>query len=350
MKLQMPAQIERAPLDTLSRPLRNLRVSVTDRCNLRCQYCMPDEDYVWLPREELLTFEEIAALVDLFSELGVNRVRLTGGEPLLRRDLPVLVRMLAANPRLQDIALTTNGTMLAEHASSLRDAGLRRLTVSLDTLNAGRFAALVKRDVLKDVLAGISAAENAGFTGTKIDAVILRGLNDSELPELIEFGKQHSAEVRFIEYMDVGGATQWSAADVVSREEMLQNLAKRYGRISEMREDSSAPAERFQLSDGTVFGIIASTTSPFCRRCDRSRLTADGMWYLCLYASRGTDLRRMLRGGAPREELAAAISRVWRGRTARGAETRIENPSRGVLLPIETLRQDPHLEMHTRGG
>ena len=346
----MSPHIELAPLDTLSRPLRNLRVSVTDRCNLRCQYCMPDEDYVWLPREELLTFEEIAALVDVFTELGVDRVRLTGGEPLLRRDLPVLVRLLAANPRLKDIALTTNGTMLAEHAALLRDAGLRRLTVSLDTLDAGRFAALVKRDVLKDVLAGISAAQNAGFSGTKIDAVILRGLNDSELPELIEFGKAHSAEVRFIEYMDVGGATQWSAADVVSREEMLQTLAKRYGRISEMREDSSAPAERFQLSDGTVFGIIASTTSPFCRRCDRSRLTADGMWYLCLYASRGTDLRQMLRGGAPREELAAAISRVWRGRTARGAETRIENPSRGVLLPIETLRQDPHLEMHTRGG
>lgn len=150
--------------------------------------------------------------------------------------------------------------------------------------------------------------------------------------------------------MDVGGATQWSAADVVSREEMLQTLAKRFGRITEMREDSSAPAERFQLSDGTVFGIIASTTSPFCRRCDRSRLTADGMWYLCLYASRGTDLRRLVRGGAPRDEIAAAISRVWRGRTARGAEMRIENPSRGVLLPVEALRQDPHLEMHTRGG
>lgn len=346
----MAESIERAPLDSLSRPLRNLRVSVTDRCNLRCQYCMPDEDYVWLPREELLSFEEIASLVEIFTELGVDRVRLTGGEPLLRRDLPVLVRMLAANQRLRDIALTTNGTMLAEHAVALREAGLRRVTVSLDTLNAERFAALVKRDLLKQVLEGISAVELAGFRDTKLDAVILRGLNDSELPELIEFGAKHSAEVRFIEYMDVGGATLWSSRDVVSREEMLQTLAKRFGRIEELREDSSAPAERFRLLDGTVFGIIASTTSPFCRRCDRSRLTADGMWYLCLYASQGTDLRRLVRGGAPREEIAAAISRVWRGRTARGAETRIENPSRGVLLPVETLRQDPHLEMHTRGG
>lgn len=350
MKIKMEEPIELAPLDTLSRPLRNLRVSVTDRCNLRCQYCMPDEDYVWLPREELLSFEEIAALVEIFTVLGVDRVRLTGGEPLLRRDLPVLVRMLGANSRLRDIALTTNGTMLAEHAVALREAGLRRVTVSLDTLNAERFAALVKRDVLKDVLAGISAAAAAGFQGTKIDAVILRDLNDGELPELIEFGAKHGAEVRFIEYMDVGGATQWSSRAVVSREEMLQTLAKRFGRIEEMREESSAPAERFKLADGTIFGIIASTTSPFCRRCDRSRLTADGMWYLCLYASQGTDLRRLVRGGAPREEIAAAISRVWRGRTARGAETRIENPSRGVLLPVETLRQDPHLEMHTRGG
>ena len=346
----MAESIERAPLDSLSRPLRNLRVSVTDRCNLRCQYCMPDEDYVWLPREELLSFEEIASLVEIFTELGVDRVRLTGGEPLLRRDLPVLVRMLAANQRLRDIALTTNGTMLAEHAVALREAGLRRVTVSLDTLNAERFAALVKRDMLNQVLEGISAVELAGFRDTKLDAVILRGLNDSELPELIEFGAKHSAEVRFIEYMDVGGATLWSSRDVVSREELLQTLAKRFGRIEELREDSSAPAERFRLLDGTVFGIIASTTSPFCRRCDRSRLTADGMWYLCLYASQGTDLRRLVRGGAPREEIAAAISRVWRGRTARGAETRIENPSRGVLLPVETLRQDPHLEMHTRGG
>lgn len=311
---------------------------------------MPHEDYVWLPREELLTFEEIASLVGIFTDVGVDRLRLTGGEPLLRRDLPVLIRMLAANPKLRDLALTTNGTLLAEHAAALRETGLRRITISLDTLNPRTFVSMVRRDALPEVLAGIDAAERAGFTGTKLDAVILRGANDGELADLIEFGKAHSAEVRFIEYMDVGGAVLWSQADVFSRADMLAALTKRYGSIEELREDSSAPAERFRLPDGTIFGIIASTTAPFCRRCDRSRLTADGLWYLCLYASRGTDLRKQLRGGASREEIAAAIADVWQGRADRGAEIRAATPRRGVLVPVESLRQDPHLEMHTRGG
>lgn len=311
---------------------------------------MPHEDYVWLPREELLTFEEIASLVGIFTDVGVDRLRLTGGEPLLRRDLPVLIRMLAANPKLRDLALTTNGTLLAEHAAALREAGLRRITISLDTLNPRTFVSMIRRDALPEVLAGIDAAERAGFTGTKLDAVILRGANDGELADLIEFGKAHSAEVRFIEYMDVGGAVLWSQADVFSRADMLAALTKRYGSIEELREDSSAPAERFRLPDGTIFGIIASTTAPFCRRCDRSRLTADGLWYLCLYASRGTDLRKQLRGGASREEIAAAIADVWQGRADRGAEIRATTPRRGVLVPVESLRLDPHLEMHTRGG
>jgi GTP 3',8-cyclase len=311
---------------------------------------MPHEDYVWLPREELLTFEEIASLVGIFTDVGVDRVRLTGGEPLLRRDLPVLIRLLAANPKLRDLALTSNGTLLAEHADALREAGLKRVTISLDTLNPRTFVAMVRRDALPEVLAGIEAAERAGFTGTKLDAVILRGINDNELGDLIEFGKAHNAEVRFIEYMDVGGAVLWSQADVVSRDEMLAALTKRYGPIEELREDSSAPAERFCLPDGTIFGIIASTTAPFCRRCDRSRLTADGLWYLCLYASRGADLRKMLRGGASREEIAVAIANVWSERADRGAEIRAATPRRGVLVPVESLRRDPHLEMHTRGG
>jgi GTP 3',8-cyclase len=346
----MSPSLPAAPLDVLSRPLRNLRVSVTDRCNLRCRYCMPQEDYVWLPREELLRFEEIATLVGIFADLGVDRLRLTGGEPLLRRDLPVLVRLLAANPLLRDVALTTNGTLLAAHAPALRQAGLRRITVSLDTLDAHRFAALVRRDALSDVLAGIEAAEGAGFRGTKIDAVIVRGFNDDELCALLEFGKAHHAEVRFIEYMDVGGATDWSAGAVFSRLEMLAVLTKRYGRITPIPEESSAPAQRFELADGTVFGVIASMTAPFCRSCDRSRLTADGLWYLCLYGERGHDLRRLLRGGASREEIAAFVSRVWGERSDRGAEERARMASRGVFLPVEQLRRDPHLEMHTRGG
>jgi len=337
-------------IDAAGRPLRNLRVSVTDRCNIRCRYCMPNEEYAWLPREELLTFEEIARLVEIFTSLGADRVRLTGGEPLLRRDLGRLVRMLAANSRLRDIALTTNGTRLAEEAEDLWQAGLHRVTVSLDTLNPERFHALTRRDAHGQVLAGIEAAQRAGFRGTKIDAVIIRGFNNDELAELIEFGRTREAEVRFIEYMDVGGATDWTRAQVMSRAEMLAALEKRYGRIEPLREDSSAPAERFQLPDGTVFGIIASTTEPFCRSCDRSRLTADGMWFLCLYASAGTDLRALLRGGASRQEISAVISRIWSARTDRGAEKRLAQPARGALVSIEKLKEDPHLEMHTRGG
>ncbi len=336
--------------DALGRPLANLRLSVTDRCNLRCQYCMPLEDYTWLPRKELLTFEEIDCLVGVFTELGVTRVRLTGGEPLLRRDLHVLVRMLAANSALRDVALTTNGTLLAEHAVTLREAGLGRLTISLDTMRPERFRALVRQDSHAQVLAGIESARAAGFRGTKIDAVILRGFNDDELSDLIEFGREKKTEVRFIEYMDVGGATDWTPEKVFSRAEMLTSLEKRYGRIEPLTEDSSAPAERFRLPDGAIFGIIASTTAPFCRKCDRSRLTADGLWYLCLYAKQGTDLRKMLRGGASRAEIAAEIARTWTGRTDRGAEMRLEQPARGVFVPVEKLRQDTHLEMHTRGG
>ena len=337
-------------VDALARPLRNLRVSVTDRCNIRCRYCMPNEEYAWLPREELLTFEEIARLVGIFTSLGVDRVRLTGGEPLLRRDLSRLVAMLAANPKLRDIALTTNGTRLAEEAEDLWRAGLHRVTVSLDTLNPERFHALTRRDAHGQVIAGIEAAGRAGFRGTKIDAVVIRGFNDDELAALIEFGRAQSAEVRFIEYMDVGGATEWTRAQVVSRREMLESLAAHFGPIEPLRENSSAPAERFQLPDGTVFGIIASTTEPFCRSCDRSRLTADGMWFTCLYASTGADLRRLLRGGAPHQEIAAAISRIWSARADRGAEERLAQPSRGALVSIDKLKEDPHLEMHTRGG
>src|SRR5579864_5962175 len=215
--------------DTLGRPLANLRLSVTDRCNLRCQYCMPLENYTWLPREELLTFEEIGALVEVFTSLGVSRIRLTGGEPLLRRDLPTLIGMLAANSGVKDLALTTNGTLLTEQAASLRAAGLGRLTISLDTLQPERFRALVKQDMHADVLAGIRAAQNAGFRGTKIDAVVIRGFNDNEIADLIEFGRAQNAEVRFIEYMDVGGATEWSAEKVFSREQILALLESRYG-------------------------------------------------------------------------------------------------------------------------
>jgi cyclic pyranopterin phosphate synthase len=341
---------DRAVTDTLGRPLANLRLSVTDRCNLRCAYCMPERDYSWLPRSEILTFEEIARLVDVFLSLGVTRARLTGGEPLLRRELPELVRVLAAKERLTDLAMTTNGVLLAEAARPLREAGLHRVTVSLDTLRPARFTALTRSDNLGRVLAGIDAAATAGFEALKLDTVVIRGVNDDELVPLLEFARSKRAELRFIEYMDVGGATGWSPGKVFSRAEVLRALESHYGPIAPVEEKSAAPAERFRLSDGTVFGIIASTTAPFCRSCDRRRLTADGLWYMCLYAARGTDLRGPLRSGASTEELAALIREGWRRRDDRGAEVRLSLRDRSPLVGIEKLREDPHLEMHTRGG
>src|SRR5688572_23463426 len=258
---------------------------------------MPEPEYVWLPREDVLQFEEIETLVDVFISLGVDKVRLTGGEPLLRRDLPVLVERLAARPAIRDLAMTTNAVLLAPHAAALRNAGLHRLTVSLDTLQPDRFQRLTRYDELERVLAGIETAAPL-FPGLKIDSVVIRGVNDDELVDLIEFGRRHGAEVRFIEYMDVGGATHWSMDRVVSRAEMVETLTAHYGPIAPIAEESSAPADRYRLADGTVLGIISSTTEPFCRSCDRSRLTADGVWYRCLYATSGTDLRALLRSGA----------------------------------------------------
>jgi cyclic pyranopterin phosphate synthase len=337
-------------LDRFARPLRSLRVSVTDRCNLRCQYCMPEPDYVWLPREDLLSFEEIGAIVDAFTDLGVDCVRITGGEPLLRRDLPLLVESLAARPGIHDLALTTNGVLLANQAHALRRAGLHRITVSLDTLHAERFRALTRFDEHASVLAGIDAAASAGFDSVKIDTVVVRGLNEDELPALIEYGRGVGAEVRFIEYMDVGGATRWTFGAVVPRREILTRVEAQYGPALPVDGRSSAPAERFVLSDGTTFGIIASTTEPFCASCDRSRLTADGVWLLCLYAHAGTDLRRPLRAGASRDELAHLLATVWEQRADRGAEERLHSGHRDILIPVAALKKNAHLEMHTRGG
>jgi cyclic pyranopterin phosphate synthase len=314
---------------------------------------MPEEEYTWLRRADLLTFEEIQRLVGVFTELGVDKVRLTGGEPLLRRDVPDLVRLLAGVPAVRDLAMTTNGVLLGEQAAALRASGLHRVTVSLDTLRPDRFRALTRRDDHAAVLRGIEAVRAAGFPGLKLDTVVIRGVNEDELTDLVEFARRHDAEVRFIEYMDVGGATHWSREQVVSRAEMLERLAARYGPIEPIREETSAPAERFRMADGLTFGIIASTTTPFCRTCDRSRLTADGTWYLCLYAQRGIDLRTPLREGASRDELRAIITRGWTERRARGAEERKELEAigfRGVLVQVEGLRRDPKLEMHTRGG
>jgi cyclic pyranopterin phosphate synthase len=336
--------------DTLGRPLRSLRLSVTDRCNLRCHYCMPEDQYVWLPREDVLTFEELGRLTDLFAEIGVDRLRITGGEPLLRRDLPTLVAQLAPRPWLRDLALTTNGVLLAGAAADLKAAGLGRVTVSLDTLRRDRFTRLTRIDALDDVLAGIEAVGRLGFPDLKLDTVVTRGDNDDELVDLVEFAREAAAEIRFIEYMDVGGATAWRPDAVVSRREIVARLSEHYGPLTAIEEVSSAPAARFRLPDGLTIGIISSTTQPFCRTCDRARLTADGVLLLCLYAQHGTDLRRPLRAGASHETLLNLVRAVWEGRADRGAEERHGVRDRGAFIPVSVLRKDAHLEMHTRGG
>ena len=338
-----------SPLDRLARPLRNLRISVTDRCNMRCRYCMPENEYVWLPRESILTFEEIDRVAGVFAQLGVSKIRLTGGEPLLRHDLPNLVALLARRPELTDLALTTNGILLGRYAAALAKAGLRRVTVSLDTLQPDRMIRFARSARHGEVLAGIDSARRA-FGSVKLNTVVIRGYNDDEVLDLLEFARARGIEPRFIEYMDVGGATGWSGDQVVSQREILELVARRYGPVRQVESAGWAPAERFTLPDGTVFGVIASTTAPFCRTCDRGRLTADGTFLLCLYGERGLDLRELLRGGASDQELGDRIAEVWRQRTDRGAEERAALPARGVLHRIESLRADPRREMHTRGG
>jgi cyclic pyranopterin phosphate synthase len=338
--------------DVFGRPLGSLRLSVTDRCNMRCGYCMPEESYTWLPKASLLSFEELDRLAGIFLGLGAAKIRLTGGEPLLRHDLPTLVRMLAARPSLGDLALTTNGILLEQHAAALKEAGLRRVTVSLDTLRPDRMLAFARSNRHGDVLKGLAAASQAGLGPVKLNSVIIRGFNDDEVLDLLSFGREHGHELRYIEYMDVGGATRWRKEEVVPRAELLGRVAARFGTVEPLPDPGSpsAPAERFRLPDGTVFGIIASVTAPFCSSCDRSRVTADGTWFSCLYAEQGMDLREPLRLGRSDAEIADLLTQAWQRRSDRGAELRLGTPDRGALYQIAGLRADPRREMHTRGG
>ncbi len=341
-----------AVLDRLQRPLGAVRISVTDRCNLRCRYCMPEDEYSWLPRASLLSFEEIARITAIFARLGVDKIRLTGGEPLLRRDLDRLIGMIKPIAGVREVALTTNALLLAGHAEQLRHAGLDRITVSLDTLHAERMAAFAKSPRHADVIAGIDAAIAAGFRSLKMNSVVVRGYNSDEIAALALFARARGIEPRYIEYMDVGGATRWRSDDVVSRGEIVAALEAAFGRATPIARsaDPHAPAERFQFADGMIAGVISSTTAPFCRDCDRARVTADGTMFLCLYADQGIDLREPMRSGASDDELAALIAAAWEGRADRGAEARLAVGDRGVLVPLQGLRADPRKEMHVRGG
>jgi cyclic pyranopterin phosphate synthase len=310
---------------------------------------MPESRYDWVPQPEVLTFEEVARLVDRFIALGVRKVRLTGGEPLLRADLPDLVRLLAGKP-LDELALTTNGVKLEAMARPLFEAGLRSLTVSLDTLSRTTFLSLARRDALGQVLRGLEAARAVGFRTLKLDTVLVRGTNDAEVEALLDFARSLGAELRFIEYMDVGGATRWQPQNVVSRAELLTRLTRTRGLPRPLPERGSAPAERFMLPDGQVFGVVASTTAPFCGACDRARVSADGQLFTCLYGAQGVDLKSALRAGAGDDDLEALLARTWRARRDRGAEQRLSLERRGPLLDADAMRLVPQLEMHRRGG
>jgi GTP 3',8-cyclase len=303
--------------DSFGRVHNNLRISVTDRCNLRCTYCMPEE-VVFLDKGELLSFEEITHFVRVAATLGIDKIRLTGGEPLMRRDLPRLVRMICAVPGIKDVGLTTNGLLLAQHAVELYDAGLRRINVSLDALDPARFRAITRRDGLEKVVEGILAAKRAGFDPVKINAVSIRGFTEPEVVPLARFARQHGLEMRFIEYMPIG-ADHWERDKVYFAHEILDQIEQDVGPLVPAEDyDPRAPAMEFRYLDGLGrVGIIASVSRPFCLSCNRVRLTADGKLRNCLFALDEVDLKPLLRGDAPDEAIAELVRRniaaKWEG-------------------------------------
>jgi cyclic pyranopterin phosphate synthase len=327
----MPSNDERAgdaPRDLFARPLRDLRISVTDRCNFRCPYCMPaeiyGERYEFLPRPEILTFEEIERLARLFVELGVEKIRLTGGEPLLRAQLPVLVKSLAGIENLRDVTLTTNGVLLAEQAVSLKQAGLRRVTVSLDSLDDEVFARMSGRRANPSVvLDAIAAANDAGLSPIKINCVVQRGVNDHTLVDLAAHFRGSGCIVRFIEYMDVGTLNRWDAADVVSAKEIIERIGAIFPLEPVAANYRGEVARRYRYADGRgEIGVISSVTQPFCGDCTRARLTTDGHFVTCLFASGGVDLKTPLRHGATDDDLRQLMRTVWTNRGDRYSEER----------------------------
>src|SRR4051794_23595376 len=324
-------------IDTFGRVHNNLRISVTDRCNLRCTYCMPEE-VVFMDRAQLLTFEEITQFVRVAATLGVDKIRLTGGEPLLRRDMPALVRMLAGVPGIRDIGLTTNGLLLAGQAQALHDAGLRRINVSLDTLDPERFRRVARRDGLEQVLEGIAAARRAGFDPVKINAVCIRGVTDVDVVPLARYAREHGLELRFIEYMPIG-AGPWEREKVYFAHEILEQIERAVAPLVPAPDyDPRAPAMDFRYTDaGGTVGIIASVSRPFCASCNRLRLTADGKLRNCLFAHKEIDLKPILRGDASPDE----IVQMMRGNVWEKWEGHEINSARFVK-PVRT--------MHTIGG
>ncbi len=303
-------------VDPFGRVIKDLRISVTDRCNFRCTYCMPEEGMTWLPRSEVLSFEEIERICQVMvRRYGVESIRLTGGEPTVRARLPLLVERLAALG--VDVAMTTNGATLRLIAGDLRRAGLRRINISLDTLRRDRFVEMTRRDELVNVLDGIAAAKDVGFDPVKLNTVVQRGVNDDEIVDLATFGREHGVEVRFIEFMPLDASGGWADGSVVGQDEIIGHIATVYP-VEQLPARGAAPADRWRYLDGHgTVGVIPSVTKPFCGDCDRVRLTADGQFRTCLFATDEFDLRRAMRAGESDDELAARIERAvgtkWAG-------------------------------------
>ncbi len=306
-------------LDTFGRIHDNLRISITDRCNVRCFYCMPEEGVKYIPHEEILRFEEIEHFVRVAVSLGVTKVRVTGGEPLVRKGLPVLIRMLSSIPGIRDLALTTNGVLLAKHAKDLYDAGLRRLNVHLDTLDRERFLRITRRDDLDKVLEGLQVAREMGFGPIKINAVAVKNLVEPDIVPLARFGREHGMEIRYIEFMPLDAQGLWARDSVLTAGEIIQTLSREVSPLIEIPDrDERAPATEYRYADGLgSVGFIASVSRPFCLNCNRIRLTSDGKLRYCLFAIEETDVKGLLRSGASDEEIAATIRatvhRKWMG-------------------------------------
>lgn len=296
-------------LDTFSRIHDNLRISVTDRCNIRCFYCMPEDHVSYAAREEILSFEEIERFARVAISLGVTKLRITGGEPLVRKDLPVLIGKLAALEGIKDLALTTNGVLLARQAEALYQAGLRRLNVHLDTLDRERFLRITRRDELPKVLEGLDTARRIGFGPIKINAVAVKNLVEPDIVPLVRFGREHGYEVRFIEFMPLDAQGLWSRKEVLPASEIIETLSREIGPLIEIPDrDPRAPATDYRFADGIGrVGLVASVTRPFCLNCNRIRLTSDGKLRYCLFAIEETDVKELLRSGAPDQEIAATI-------------------------------------------
>jgi cyclic pyranopterin phosphate synthase len=333
--------------DLYKRPVRDLRISVTDRCNFRCSYCMPLDKYEWIDKKEILTFEEITRLATLFVGLGVEKIRLTGGEPLVRQNLDRLVGKLSPIQGLNDLCLTTNGALLGEKIQALKLAGLRRINVSLDSLDPDKFRQITKRGDLEKVLEGIFAAKSHGLYPIKLNAVIERGVNDEDILPLVEFSRQHGFAIRFIEYMDVGNANNWTSEKLVPKKEMIAKIHSRYPLKEVGRAQGSAPSVDYEFVDGQGdIGVIASVTEPFCSSCTRVRITADGKIVTCLFSETGHDVKALLRSGASDEEILKLLGSIWRTRADRYSLDRLE--------ALRSANYDPKshkkIEMISLGG